>query len=186
MRRNRNPIVHRAALCTGAAPVLALRVLTELSRSGRPAVPDATVLPLGCSRGLPPIETAIESFSSSAGVISTNRRIPVGPKRFYGVESIDESGGIREDGLLIVRAEGRLRMRRRVCSIAAAAAFTGIIFAPPALAHQGHASCGEGARVYVVPQAQAGTAGETVSAAARAGTVNEGVAAAHAIFCEAK
>ena len=77
-------------------------------------------------------------------------------------------------------------MRRRICCIVAAAAFAGVVVAPPALAHQGHASCGEGARAYVVPQAQAGIAGETVSAAARAGTVNEGVAAAHAIFCEAK
>ncbi len=77
-------------------------------------------------------------------------------------------------------------MPRRLGGIAAAAVFAGIVSAPPALAHGGHASCGEGARVFVVAQAHAGTAGETASAQAREGTLNENVAAAHAIFCEPK
>ena len=67
-----------------------------------------------------------------------------------------------------------------------AALLASIAFAASASAHEGHASCGEGARVYIVPQAKAGTAGEAVSAAARAGLVDEGVAASHAAFCDPK
>ena len=77
-------------------------------------------------------------------------------------------------------------MRRRLYGVVAGAVLAGIALAPPALAHQGHASCGEGARAFVVAQAHAGTAGETASDQAQAGTLNEGVAAAHAIFCEPK
>ena len=77
-------------------------------------------------------------------------------------------------------------MRRRLCVITAAVALGGLAFAPPVLAHQGHASCGEGARAFVVPLAQAGVAGETASTQAREGTLNENVAAAHAVFCEPK
>ncbi len=77
-------------------------------------------------------------------------------------------------------------MRRRLYGAAAAAALAGIALAPPALAHQGHASCGEGARAFVVPLAHAGLGGETASTQAREGTLNENVAAAHAVFCEPK
>ncbi len=77
-------------------------------------------------------------------------------------------------------------MRRRLYGIVAAAGLAGIALAPPALAHQGHASCGEGARTFVVPLAQAGLAGETASTQAREGTLNENLAVAHAIFCEPK
>lgn len=77
-------------------------------------------------------------------------------------------------------------MRRMLYGIVAAAGLAGIALAPPALAHQGHASCGEGARTLVVALAHDGLAGETASTQAREGTLSENVAAAHAIFCEPK
>jgi hypothetical protein len=82
--------------------------------------------------------------------------------------------------------KGRQTMRRRLVGVAAAAVLSGIGLAPPASAHQGHGSCGEGARAFVVPLAHAGVAGETASSQAREGTLNENVALAHSIFCEQK
>ncbi len=52
------------------------------------------------------------------------------------------------------------------------------------MAHEGHGSCGEGARAFIVPQAQAGLGGETVSPLAREGAIDDGVAANHAALCE--
>ena len=75
-------------------------------------------------------------------------------------------------------------MKRKTCLIVAAALASGLAFAPPALAHQGHRSCGAGAHVFVVPLAQSGEAGEFASTQAKAGSLAAGVAAAHAALCE--
>ena len=77
-------------------------------------------------------------------------------------------------------------MRRRLYGVAATVALAGLALASPAVAHEGHASCGEGAREYVVTAAHAGTAGETASTQARQGGLKEGVALAHAVYCEPK
>ncbi|MBA3746082.1 MAG: hypothetical protein H0W96_01135 [Solirubrobacterales bacterium] len=70
--------------------------------------------------------------------------------------------------------------------IATAGILAALTLAAPAAAHEGHASCGEAARSFVVPMAQAGEAGTVASAQAQAGTINEGTAAAHAALCENK
>ena len=71
--------------------------------------------------------------------------------------------------------------------IAAAASILGTLaFASPALAQEDHASCGDGARSYVVAAAQSGQAGEIASEQAMAGTINEGVHEAHAALCDPK
>lgn len=75
-------------------------------------------------------------------------------------------------------------MRRRVCLVAASLAAAGVAVAPPALGHQGHRSCAEGAHTFVVPIAQAGEAGEFVSSQAKAGGVGDENAAAHAALCD--
>ena len=77
-------------------------------------------------------------------------------------------------------------MQTRKRCIAAAGVLAALALASPAAAHEGHASCSEGARTFIVPIAQSGQAGETASAQAKAGTLNENVAAAHAALCEPK
>lgn len=77
-------------------------------------------------------------------------------------------------------------MKTRSHVVAVLALLVGLTLASPAAAHDGHASCGEGARAFIVPLAQAGLAGETASAAARQGTQDESVAAGHAALCEPK
>lgn len=77
-------------------------------------------------------------------------------------------------------------MRKRIVGFGVSAALIGLIGAPPALAHEGHASCGEGTRAFIVPLAQSGLGGETASAQARLGLLNEQVAAGHAALCEPK
>lgn len=77
-------------------------------------------------------------------------------------------------------------MHMKTIAARVAAVLASVAFAASASAHEGHGSCGEGARVYVVPQAQSGMAGETVSAAARDGSVDGGVAASHAALCDPK
>ena len=77
-------------------------------------------------------------------------------------------------------------MRKRIVGLVASAALIGLIGASPALAHGGHASCGEGTRSFIVPLAQSGLAGETASAQARLGILNEQVAAGHAALCAPK
>ncbi len=77
-------------------------------------------------------------------------------------------------------------MRRRLCAVAASGVLASWVFAPSAVAHQGHGSCAPAAQAFIVPLAQSGAAGETASAQARAGTLNENVAAAHALLCEPK
>ena len=149
---------------------------------GAPLLPQWVLVRIGAASKGQSLSPAV----STSGAMATRRVEWSRATVVYGSGSVDESGGVREDGLPIVRRKGRLTMRRRVCGVAAAAVLAGIISAPPALAHGGHASCGEGARAFVVAQAHAGTAGETASAQAREGTLNENVAAAHAIFCEPK
>ncbi len=79
----------------------------------------------------------------------------------------------------------RTTIRRRAVTVSFAAVLAaGLAVASPASAHQGHAACGEGARAFVVPLAHAGIAGETASAQAREGTINENIAAAHAALCD--
>ena len=75
-------------------------------------------------------------------------------------------------------------VRKRIVGLVASAALIGLIGAPPAFAHEGHASCGEGTHAFIVPLAQSRLAGETASAQARLGILNEQVAAAHAALCE--
>lgn len=75
-------------------------------------------------------------------------------------------------------------MRCRLWMGAGAAVLLGMTFAQPASAHQGHSRCAEGAHATVVVLAHAGEAGETASGLARAGTINENVAQAHAALCE--
>ena len=77
-------------------------------------------------------------------------------------------------------------MRTRSGMVAAFALGAALALAPPATAHEGHGSCGEGARAFNVPLAQSGFAGETASASAQAGIQNEAVAAGHAALCEPK
>ena len=75
-------------------------------------------------------------------------------------------------------------MRLR-CWAGAGAAVVAVTFPQPALAHQGHARCAEGAHATVVFFAHGGEAGDTASALARAGGFKEGVADAHATLCGA-
>ena len=76
-------------------------------------------------------------------------------------------------------------MVTRVCALAAVAAMSALLaLTSPALAHPGHASCGEGAQAFIVAQAQSGTAGESASAQAREGALDENVEAGHAALCE--
>ena len=77
-------------------------------------------------------------------------------------------------------------MQSRTRLIAAAGVVAALALASPAAAHEGHASCSAGTHAFIVPLAQSGQAGETASAQARAGTLNENVAAAHAALCEPK
>ena len=77
-------------------------------------------------------------------------------------------------------------MRTRSPVVAVLALLAGLTLASPAAAHEGHASCGEGARAFIVPLAQAGLAGETASAAAKQGIQDDSVAAGHAGLCEPK
>ena len=77
-------------------------------------------------------------------------------------------------------------MRRRLCAIGASAVLGSMAIAPSASAHQGHASCAGAAHAFIVPLAHSGAAGETASVQARAGTLNENVAAAHAALCQPK
>ncbi len=70
--------------------------------------------------------------------------------------------------------------------IATAGILAALTFAAPAAAHEGHASCGEAAHSFIVPLAQAGQAGTVASEQAKAGTIDEGTAAAHAALCENK
>lgn len=77
-------------------------------------------------------------------------------------------------------------MRKRSSTVAAVALLGGLTLASPATAHEGHASCGEGAQAFIVPLAQSGLAGEEASSSGRAGTQNESVAAGHAALCEPK
>lgn len=74
-------------------------------------------------------------------------------------------------------------MKRALAVGALAAAALGTT-AGAVSAHEGHGSCGEGARAYVVALAHSGNGGVVASAQARAGTINEDVAAAHAAFCD--
>ena len=75
-------------------------------------------------------------------------------------------------------------MSRRIAAFGISIGIGITIFASPAAAHQGHRSCGEGARTFIVPLAQSGQGGETASAQAKAGVLNESVQAAHAALCE--
>jgi len=77
-------------------------------------------------------------------------------------------------------------MKTKTRLIATAAVLAALAVAAPAGAHDGHASCGEGAKAFIVPQAQSGEGGEAASAQAQAGTINENVAAGHAALCEPK
>ncbi len=77
-------------------------------------------------------------------------------------------------------------MRRRLCAVAASAVLGSLAIAPSASAHQGHASCAGAAHTIIVPLAQSGAGGESASALAQAGVLNEIVAAAHAELCNPK
>ncbi len=77
-----------------------------------------------------------------------------------------------------------MQMRPRI--IAAAGVLAALALAAPAAAHEGHASCSEGTHTFIVTQAQTGTLGQQASEQARAGTLNENLAAAHAALCEPK
>ena len=189
-RRTARGTPYRIARSLGVRPststqaVKATRFTLRCSRAPRRSAATAT----GCSLGLAPRRKGNPCHPPQLLPAPWRRDVSRVSRAtvVYSSGSVDEWGGVREDGLPIVRRKGRLTMRRRVCGVAAAAVLAGIISAPPALAHGGHASCGEGARAFVVAQAHAGTAGETASAQAREGTLNENVAAAHAIFCEPK
>ncbi len=78
-------------------------------------------------------------------------------------------------------------MRKRFTTVAAFVLLGGLTLASPAIAHEGHASCGELAQGVIVPLAQSGRVGETiVSPNARAGLQKEIVVAGHAALCEAR
>ena len=77
-------------------------------------------------------------------------------------------------------------MPTKTSILATAGVLAALALAAPAGAHEGHASCGEGAKAFIVPQAQSGQGGEAASAQAKAGTINENVAAGHAALCEPK
>jgi len=77
-------------------------------------------------------------------------------------------------------------MKTKTRLIATAAVLAALAVAAPAGAHEGHASCGDGAHAFVVAQAQSGVAGENASQQAQAGTLNESLAAAHAGLCDPK
>jgi hypothetical protein len=61
-----------------------------------------------------------------------------------------------------------------------------LAFASPAAAGEDHASCGAGARSYVVALAHSGFAGETASELAKSGALSDNVHTAHALLCEPK
>lgn len=77
-------------------------------------------------------------------------------------------------------------MRKRIVALTVAAVLAGPVLAQPASAHAGHASCGEGARAFIVPQAQAGLGGVVASGQAKEGLLDESVAAGHAALCDPK
>ena len=77
-----------------------------------------------------------------------------------------------------------VRLRKRVVLVAICAMVGGLSFAPPALAHGGHRSCGEGAHIFVVPIAQSGGGGEFASSAARQGGLADETEQAHAALCD--
>jgi hypothetical protein len=60
----------------------------------------------------------------------------------------------------------------------------GLSIAPPALAHEGHGSCGDGARAFTVPLAQAGQLDEIVTPLARDGQAAATVAGLHETYCD--
>ena len=60
----------------------------------------------------------------------------------------------------------------------------GVASASSAFAHQGHRSCGEATRSFIVPVAQAGQLGQAVSSLAQQGGVGDEVAANHLALCE--
>jgi hypothetical protein len=75
----------------------------------------------------------------------------------------------------------KLFQRRLVTAAAAVgiALTAGVAYAPAALAHEGHGSCGQQYRAFLVPLAQAGVVGEIVSGLAQDGILNEVVADIH-------
>ncbi len=75
-----------------------------------------------------------------------------------------------------------VRNGRLVVAATAVAAVLGL--APPAMAHQGHGSCAEGAQTFTVPTAQSGDMGETASTAGQSGTVADTSADLHEAGCE--
>ncbi len=77
-------------------------------------------------------------------------------------------------------------MPTKTSILATAGVLAALALAAPAGAHEGHASCADGAHAFIVPQAQSGEGGETASTQAKAGTLDENVAAAHAALCEPK
>ena len=77
-------------------------------------------------------------------------------------------------------------MKTKARLIATAAVLAALAVAAPAGAHDGHASCSDGAHSFVVAQAQSGDAGANASQQAQAGTLNESLAAAHEALCDPK
>ena len=79
-----------------------------------------------------------------------------------------------------------ISMRTKTRIIATTAVLGALAFAAPAAAHPGHASCSDAAHSFIVPLAQSGQAGEVASGQAKAGTIDETLAAAHAALCAPK
>ncbi len=76
------------------------------------------------------------------------------------------------------------RSARRLLAGLALVAATSLGLTSPALAHEGHRSCGEGARSFTVPAAQGGEMGELASSAGQQGTAGETSGTLHAEGCE--
>jgi hypothetical protein len=75
-------------------------------------------------------------------------------------------------------------MKKRLCWLVSLISAAVLTLAPSALAHEGHASCAEGAQEFTVKNAQSHEFGDFVSGEAQQGGVGDDSATLHEEGCE--